>query len=69
MEFLSTNDYKGIDVKGIGVGDEFVTHGSIKELNKLCQLDADGIYTQINQFLNKGVKDSAKTTLEHNISL
>ena len=69
LEFLSTNNYKGIDVKGIGVSDEFVTHGSIKELNKLCQLDADGIYTQINQFLNKGIKDSTRTALEHNISL
>ena len=69
LEFLSCNHYKNVEVKGIGVADEFVTHGSIKELNKLCQLDTEGIHLQISQFLSKETKDLTKIALERNISL
>jgi 1-deoxy-D-xylulose-5-phosphate synthase len=42
LEFLADNGYKN-SVKRIGIGDEFVEHGSIVELYKLCGLDAEGI--------------------------
>lgn len=50
LEFLSDKAYNKT-VKGIGVADEFVTHGAIKELNKLCKLDIDGIEEQIEEVL------------------
>lgn len=38
-------------VLNLGVADEFVKHGSQSEIYKLLQLDADGIYQQINAYL------------------
>ncbi len=43
LEFFSENNYNNIEVTRVGLPDEFVTHGSIKELNKLCEIDADGL--------------------------
>ncbi|NDW08374.1 1-deoxy-D-xylulose-5-phosphate synthase [Dysgonomonas sp. 520] len=47
LEFFADNKYKDIDVTRIGLPDEFVTHGSIKELNKLCELDEEGIKNKL----------------------
>lgn len=54
LEFLSDNGYEDKHVKRVGLPDEFVTHGSIKELNKLCKLDAEGIAERIHEFLEGG---------------
>lgn len=53
LEYFADKDYNNIDVMRIGIGDEFVTHGSIAELNKLCKLDAEGIRQQLLTELNK----------------
>ncbi len=42
LEFLSENNYTN-KVKRIGIPDEFIEHGSIPELYKLCGLDAESI--------------------------
>lgn len=47
LEHFSDNDFRNIDVTRVGLPDEFVTHGSIAELNKLCELDVEGIKKHI----------------------
>ncbi len=42
LEFLSENNYL-VKVKRIGVPDEFIEHGSIPELYKLCGMDVESI--------------------------
>ena len=51
LEFLADNGYENKHVKRVGLPDEFVTHGSIKELNRLCEIDAEGIAKRIHEFL------------------
>lgn len=53
LEFLSENDYTNIEVTRVGLPDHFVTHGSIKELNKLCEIDADGLAKRITSVLKE----------------
>lgn len=51
VEYLSDNDYQGIDVTRIGLPDAFVTHGSVNELSHLCKLDKEGLQNQILEAL------------------
>ena len=44
LEFLSTHGYNGVHVHRLGIKDEFVTHGPVKELKKLCKIDEEGIF-------------------------
>lgn len=53
VEHFADNGLKGIDVTRIGIPDEFVTHGSISDLNKLCKLDVEGIRQQLSDALKK----------------
>ncbi len=46
MEFLERRGYN-CNVKMLGIGDNFVTHGTMNQLHRLCGIDADGIYTAI----------------------
>lgn len=46
MEFMVENGYP-VQVQRIGIPDEFIPHGTIPELYKLCGMDADSIYEQI----------------------
>lgn len=47
LEFLAEHDYTDVHVHRIGITDEFVTHGSIKELQHIVGLDTEGILQQI----------------------
>lgn len=61
LEYFAEKDATHIHVKLIGLPDEFITHGSVAELNKLCKIDADGIETTILEILEKEkseIKDS-----------
>ncbi|MFZ4455899.1 MAG: 1-deoxy-D-xylulose-5-phosphate synthase [Bacteroidales bacterium] len=49
LEFMSDNNY-AIPVKRIGIQDQFIEQGSVPELNKLCNIDVDGIYNQLLEF-------------------
>lgn len=51
LEYFSQNNYHNINVTRIGLPDEFVTHGSIKELNKLCEIDAPGLAKRMHETL------------------
>lgn len=50
LEFMADNNYYP-HIKRIGLPDNFVEHGSIKELYHLCGMDEEGISTLINSFL------------------
>lgn len=47
LEFLAENHHTDIHVHRMGLRDEFVTHGSVKELLKIQKLDEDGILENI----------------------
>ena len=45
-EFMTENGYSP-RIKRIGVPDKFIEHGTIKELFKICEMDAESIYKEI----------------------
>lgn len=47
LEFLAEHDFTDVHVHRIGIADEFVTHGSIKELQQIVGLDTEAILQQI----------------------
>lgn len=53
LEYFAEKDATHIHVKRIGLPDEFITHGSVAELNKLCKIDTDGIEATILEVLEK----------------
>ena len=53
LEFMADNGYAP-QVKRIGVPDEFVEHGSIPELYKLCGMDAKSIAGEIKKMVIRG---------------
>ena len=48
LEFFADNDY-GVQVRRMGIGDEFVQHGTQAELYRLCGYDAEAIYAMIRK--------------------
>lgn len=63
LEFLANNGYTDIHVHRMGIPDEFITHGSIKELQKITKIDIDSILekiTQVHQLIkkNRSIKSS-----------
>jgi len=52
LEFFSENNYTPM-VKRVGLPDQFVEHGSITELNRLCGLDKKGIEKAVRDLLAK----------------
>ncbi|NDV79614.1 1-deoxy-D-xylulose-5-phosphate synthase [Dysgonomonas sp. 511] len=53
LEFLSDNNYRKNKVTRVGLPDEFVTHGSIKDLTKLCKIDVEGLTERLLAVLAK----------------
>ena len=45
-EFMTENGYTP-KIKRIGVPDKFIEHGTIEELFKICEMDAESIYKQL----------------------
>ena len=43
LEFMADNEYNP-QIKRIGLPDQFVQHGSVKELYHICGMDEEGIY-------------------------
>ncbi|GAB6011639.1 1-deoxy-D-xylulose-5-phosphate synthase [Viscerimonas tarda] len=52
-EYFSDKAYHNTDVIRVGLPNEFVTHGSIKDLNHLCGLDVEGIEKKLGEALKK----------------
>ena len=46
LEFMADNGYKP-DVTRMGLPDEFIEHGSVPELCRLCGIDAESIAVEI----------------------
>ncbi|MCM1021521.1 MAG: 1-deoxy-D-xylulose-5-phosphate synthase [Muribaculum sp.] len=46
MEWMAAHDYKRI-VKPIGVPDQFIAHGTVPELHKICGMDVDSVCNAI----------------------
>lgn len=55
LEFLAENDYTDVHLHRIGIPDEFVTHGSVGELQQITGIDKKGILEQIIHLYN-GIK-------------
>lgn len=53
LEFLSDRGYKEIDVTRVGLPDNFVTHGSIKDLTRLCEIDQEGLKKRMEDAILK----------------
>ncbi|MEI7812038.1 MAG: 1-deoxy-D-xylulose-5-phosphate synthase [Ignavibacteria bacterium] len=51
LEYFASKNYKN-DILRLGIGDEFVEHGSQDELYKILELDSAGISKRITGFLN-----------------
>ena len=49
IEFMADNNYS-LQIKRIGIPDEFVEQGTIPELYRLCRMDAQGIAEAIRSF-------------------
>lgn len=60
LEYFADNNYNDIRVTRVGLPDEFVTHGSIKELNKLCGIDAAGLVKRMQAVLHKNIVNQAE---------
>jgi 1-deoxy-D-xylulose-5-phosphate synthase len=52
LEFMADHGYRP-RVKRIGVPDEFIEHGTIPDLYKLCGMDAHSIASEIRRMLGK----------------
>jgi 1-deoxy-D-xylulose-5-phosphate synthase len=48
LEFASENNYKN-DIKILGIPDQFIEHGTVEELQKICKIDSESISQLINQ--------------------
>lgn len=53
IEYLAEIGKTDIQVFRMGIKDEFITHGSIKELHKIVGIDEDGIYQKIIEVADK----------------
>lgn len=53
LEFLAENDYFDIHVHRVGIPDEFVTQGSVSELQQITGIDKNGILGHINNTYNE----------------
>lgn len=51
LEYLSENNIQNTNVTRIGLPDNFVTHGSVTELNHLCKIDVEGIFERLKTVL------------------
>lgn len=64
LEYFADNNYTNIHVNRIGLPDEFVTHGSVKELKKLCQIDTEGLMKHMLEQLAKNSPKAASLDKE-----
>ena len=47
LEFLADNGYNNLKILRLGIADEFVSHGSTKDLLHYCKLDEEGILASL----------------------
>lgn len=49
LEYFAEHHYKNIDVDRIGIPDQFVEHGTVSQLYKICEMDAESIARKLLQ--------------------
>ncbi|MFA6863681.1 MAG: transketolase C-terminal domain-containing protein, partial [Dysgonamonadaceae bacterium] len=56
IEFFADNGYNNLNIHRLGIKDEFISHGSTKDLLRYCELDEEGILKLLIkvQKLNEG---------------
>lgn len=59
LEFFANNYYTDIQVKRLGIPDEFIEHGSQKELWQECKYDANAIANAVRQMSDAEVEVNA----------
>ncbi|MCX7967906.1 MAG: 1-deoxy-D-xylulose-5-phosphate synthase, partial [Armatimonadetes bacterium] len=57
LEALSDLGLNSVPVLLIGIKDRFVEHGKANELRAILRLDAEGIYQQVKEWLQKGTDE------------
>lgn len=50
VEWFVDNGYTNLRIKRLGIGDEFVEHGTVSELKHLCGYDAEGIFAALTDW-------------------
>ena len=51
LEFMADNGYN-LDVRRLGIPDQFIEHGSVPELCRLCNIDVESIVKEIEKRVN-----------------
>lgn len=59
LEFMNDNGYTA-EVKMLGIPDHFVEHGTLKELHRECNYDAQGIAGAVREMMQENVRLSVK---------
>lgn len=60
LEYFADHKHTNIAVTRVGLPDEFVTHGAVDILNKICEIDVDGITKHLEDAIGK--KPEASST-------
>ncbi|MEK7198853.1 MAG: hypothetical protein AAB212_02885, partial [Bacteroidota bacterium] len=60
LEFMNKNNYHAV-VKVLGIPDRLVEHGSLKELHRECEYDAQGIADAVRELMKDKV--SVRSTM------
>ena len=47
IEFFADNGYNNLNVHRLGIEDEFISHGSTKDLLRYCELDEEGVLNSL----------------------
>lgn len=55
LEYFADNNYLNINVVRAGIQDKFITHGSVADLKKLCELDIQGLVKRMQSILHKKI--------------
>ena len=65
LEYLGDNNHSDINIHRIGLDDDFITHGTVSELQEIANIDEDSIFEEILKVANK-LAGSETIKLVHN---
>ncbi|MBF6598397.1 MAG: 1-deoxy-D-xylulose-5-phosphate synthase [Fermentimonas sp.] len=65
LEYLGDNHHNNINILRIGIKDEFITHGTVNELQEIARIDENSIYDDIIKVYNQ-LANTETIKLEHN---
>jgi 1-deoxy-D-xylulose-5-phosphate synthase len=54
LEFANTHDYKN-EIRILGIPDQVVEHGTLKELHRECGYDAQAIADAVREMINERI--------------